>query len=65
MCQNSECVRSLYKLLSSYGDRHIYNIFKHLRWHLLQQEQCLSGGGNTRKRGPAGKHFGNFSPRYS
>ena len=47
-CQNSECVYAvqseLYKLLSSYRDRCIQNTVKHLRWSVLQKEQCLSEG---------------------
>ena len=31
-------VTSLYKLLSSYQDRHIQNTIKHLRWSVLQKE---------------------------
>ena len=31
-------IRSLYKLLNIYRDRHIQNIVKHLRWSILQKE---------------------------
>ena len=31
-------IRSLYKLLSSYRDRHIQNTVKHLRWSVFQKE---------------------------
>ena len=37
-------IKSLYKLLSSYRDRHIHNTVKHLRWSVQQKEQCLSAG---------------------
>ena len=30
-------ISSLYKLLSSYQDRHIQNTVKHLRWSILQK----------------------------
>ena len=36
-------IRSLHKLLSSYWNRRIQNIVKHLRWSILQKE-CLSAG---------------------
>ena len=66
-------IKSLYKLLSSYRDREV------LRTQVCNQKVFKAGGGrfvelehcdkhfikNTRKRGPAGKHFGYFSPRYS
>ena len=31
-------IRSLYKLLSIYWDRHIQNTVKYLRWKILQKE---------------------------
>ena len=37
-------IRSLYKLLSSYRNRHIQNTVKHLRWSVLQKEQWNSSG---------------------
>ena len=38
------CIRSLYKLLSSYRDRHIQNTVKHLRWSVLQKQWYLNAG---------------------
>ena len=31
-------IRSLYKLLSNYQDRRIWNTFKQLKWSVLQKE---------------------------
>ena len=54
--QRAECARilivsdavlntkSLYKLLRSYRDTRIQNTVKHLRWSVLQKEECLSAG---------------------
>ena len=39
-------IRSLYKLLSSYQYRHIQGTVNHLRWSVLQKEQCLGASAN-------------------
>ena len=54
MCLMQYNIRSQYKLLSSYRDRRIENTVKHLRWSVLQKEQCLSSGAqseNSRGKG--------------
>ena len=38
----ADCIWSLYKLLGSYRDRRTQNAAKHLRWSVLQKEQCPS-----------------------
>ena len=43
-------IRSLYKLLSNYRDRRFQNTVKHLRWGVLQKEQCLGAGACNQKR---------------
>ena len=90
--QSAEYIRVLNMSVTEQLSRQrpIQNTVKHLRWSVLQKEQCLSAGAqpeifqdsgvgvfeelghfnkhfikNTRKRGPVGKHFGDFSPRYS
>ena len=36
-------IKSLYKLLTSYRDRHIQNTVKHLKWNVLQKEYLSAG----------------------